>query len=101
MGLYVVRCLPAACAAMLLIQIVAGRVPGDVFEQRSWRWPPPGNVARAGILRQLKASGGKHLVFVRYAPSHDLGYEWSTTERISMARRWCGPGNWIAGVMAN
>jgi hypothetical protein len=75
-GLCVVRCLPPACAAMLLISIVAGRVSGDVFEQRSWRWPPPGNVERARILKQLETSGGKHLVFVRYALSHELGYEW-------------------------
>jgi hypothetical protein len=75
-GLCVVRCLPPACAAMLLIAIVAGRVSGDVFEQRSWRWPPPGNLARARILRQLETSGGKHLVFVRYALSHDPGNEW-------------------------
>jgi hypothetical protein len=75
-GLYVVRCLPPACAALLLVQIVAGRVRGDPFEQRSWRWTPPGNVARARLLRQLEASGGKHVVFVRYTLSHDPGYEW-------------------------
>jgi hypothetical protein len=75
-GLYVVRCLPPACAAMLLISIVTGRFSGDAFEQRSWRWPPPGNVRRARILRRLQTSGGKHLVFVRYDLSHDLGYEW-------------------------
>jgi hypothetical protein len=75
-GLYVVRCIPPACAAMLLITIVAGRISGDVFEQRSWRWPPPGNVERARIVRQLETSGGKHLVFVRYSLAHDPGYEW-------------------------
>ena len=75
-GLNLVRCLPLSCAAMLLITIVAGRVSGDVFEQRSWRWPPPGNVARARVLRQLETSGGKHLVFVRYALSHNWGSEW-------------------------
>ena len=75
-GLCMVRCVPLACAAMLPIAIVAGRVSGDVFEQRSWRWPPPGNVQRASILRQLESSGGKHLVLVRYALSHDPGNEW-------------------------
>jgi len=33
-------------------------------------------VARARILKQLEASGGKHLVFVRYGLSHNLGEEW-------------------------
>ena len=76
-GLSVVRCLPPACAATLLIAVMAGRVSGDELEQRSWRWPPPGNVARARILKQLETSGGKHLVFVRYALSHDPGDEWA------------------------
>ncbi len=75
-GLCVVRCLVPACAAMLLVVIVAGRASGDISERRSWRWPSPGNVARARILKQLEASGGKHLVFVRYGLSHNLGEEW-------------------------
>ncbi len=75
-GLRLVRLAPMACAAMLLIQIVAGRVQGDVFEQRSWRWPPAGGVARARVLGQLRSLGGKHLVFVRYGVKHDLGDEW-------------------------
>jgi hypothetical protein len=75
-GLGLVRCLPPACAAMLVIAIVAGRAPGDALEQRSWRWPPPGNVARARVLRQLETAGGKHLVFVRYAVPHNWGSEW-------------------------
>jgi hypothetical protein len=75
-GLCLVRCLPPACAAMLLVTILAGRDSGDAFERRSWRWPPPGNLARARIRRQLEASGGRHLVFVRYGLSHDAGNEW-------------------------
>ena len=75
-GLCLVRCLVPACAAMLGIVALAGRASGGFFEQRSWRWPSPGNVARARILRQLEASGGKHLVFVRYGLAHNAGYEW-------------------------
>ena len=75
-GLSIVRCLPPACVALLAIVIVAGRAPADELEQRSWRWPAPGNLARARILRQLVNSGGKHLVFVRYGLSHNLGEEW-------------------------
>jgi hypothetical protein len=75
-GVSLVRLLPVAGCALLLIQIVAGRVEGDVFEQRSWRWPPPGGVARARVLSQLENLGGAHLVFVRYGEKHDLGDEW-------------------------
>jgi hypothetical protein len=75
-GLAVVRCLLPACVAMLAVVIVSGRAPGVGFEQRSWRWPSPGNVARAGILRQLETAGGKHLVFVRYGLAHNAGDEW-------------------------
>jgi hypothetical protein len=75
-GLRLVRLVPMACAAMLLIQMVAGHVGGDVLEQRSWRWPPAGGVARARVREQLRGLGGKHLVFVRYGLKHDLGVEW-------------------------
>jgi hypothetical protein len=75
-GLSIVRLLPMACWAMLLIQIGTGRVEGDVLEQRSWRWPPPGGVARARVLSRLRSLGGMHLVFVRYSVKHDAGDEW-------------------------
>ena len=61
---------------MLLIQVVAGRVPSERLTQPRWRWPPPGGVARAGILSGLERSGGKHLIFVRYDTRHDTGDEW-------------------------
>ncbi|MBZ5723660.1 MAG: hypothetical protein LAP87_01570 [Acidobacteriia bacterium] len=75
-GLYLVRCLPMACVLMLLVQTVAPRAQDGPIEQRSWRWPPPGNVARARILRQLASTGEDHLVFVRYGTAHDPGDEW-------------------------
>ncbi|MBZ5607962.1 MAG: hypothetical protein LAP38_06890 [Acidobacteriia bacterium] len=75
-GLYLVRCLPLACALMLLVQIVAGRVPAERLTQPRWRWPPPGGVARQQILTELERSGGQHLVFVRYSVGHDTGDEW-------------------------
>lgn len=75
-GLVLVRSLPMACAVMLLVQIAAGRVASDRIPQASWRWPPPGGVARARILKQLETSGEKHLVFVRYGLGHDPGDEW-------------------------
>jgi hypothetical protein len=75
-GLCLVRCLLPACAVLLPMVVVAGRASGDQLERRSWRWPPPGNVARARIRRQLEALGGRHLVFVRYARVHNSGNEW-------------------------
>lgn len=75
-GLSIVRCLPVACAAMLLIQILAGRHLDTVTAQAGWRWPAPSGVERARMLRELERSGGKHLVFVRYGTFHDPGDEW-------------------------
>src|SRR5258708_18364657 len=75
-GLCLGRCLPPACLIIVLIRIVAGSVPAGSVEARGWRWPSAEGVARARVLRQLEGSGGKHLVFVRYAPGHDPGDEW-------------------------
>src|SRR5205823_331998 len=46
------------------------------LEQRSWRWTAAGNVKRARVSKHLAASGGRHLVFVRYSRAHDPGDEW-------------------------
>jgi len=75
-GLGMVRCIPQACAVMLLVQVVARQVPDGVAEQSGWRWTPPGGVARASILKHLTESGGKHLIFVRYGVHHEAGDEW-------------------------
>jgi hypothetical protein len=65
-GLYLVRCVPVACALALVIQ-VSGRTS----------WPSPGGLKRAGILRQLERSGQRNLVLVRYDTiRHDTGDEW-------------------------
>jgi hypothetical protein len=75
-GIYLVRCLPQACAVMLLAQIVSSRLPAESVVHASWRWPSPGGIVRAGILRHLESSPGKHVVLVRYGPLHDVGDEW-------------------------
>jgi hypothetical protein len=75
-GLCLVRCLPVACAAMLLVQVSAARLPAVAAGQGSWRWPALDGVERARILGQLERSGEKHLVFVRYAARRDPGNEW-------------------------
>ena len=75
-GLRLVRCLPPACAAMLLIQILAGRVADEKVAQAGWRWTAPAGMPRAGVLRQLETMGGKHLALVRYSLNHHPGDEW-------------------------
>ncbi len=42
----------------------------------SWCCPAPGNVQRAAVEDRLRASGGRHLVIVRYGPSHHWMDEW-------------------------
>ncbi|MGB7762443.1 MAG: hypothetical protein WBL61_21595 [Bryobacteraceae bacterium] len=75
-GLHLVRCLPVACAFGLVVQIAVGPVLPGFADERSWRWPPRGGVARARILKTLEDSGTKHLIFVRYRSTHDPGNEW-------------------------
>jgi len=75
-GLYLVRVIPLACAAMLTIQIVAGPHAARGAIPGSWRWPPPAGLDRAHVLEELQNMPGKHLVLVRYASFHDVGDEW-------------------------
>jgi hypothetical protein len=74
-GLCLVRALPAACALLLLVQVLAG--PSAATDgQPNWRWAALGGQKRARILAQLERSPEKHLVLVRYAPRRDPGDEW-------------------------
>jgi hypothetical protein len=73
-GLSLVRVLPVACAAMLVLQIAIP--PHKNGPHASWRWPLQEGVTRARVIERLRATGAKHLVFVRYSTSHDLGDEW-------------------------
>jgi len=75
-GLWLTRCLVLACAAMLLIQIVAGRESSGRIVPGGWRWPLDDGVKRARLLAELERSHEKHLVFVRYGAMHDTGDEW-------------------------
>ncbi len=77
-GLCFARILPLACAAMLVVQILAGGAPNDDSSAPTsgWRWPDYGGRERAALLRQLQAATGDHLVFVRYSRLHDVGNEW-------------------------
>ena len=74
-GLYFVRSLPAACVAMLIAQIAAGPQASHGLPQQSWRWPAA-DWDRPQILGQLRSTGERHLVLVRYDRRHDPGDEW-------------------------
>ena len=77
-GLCLVRILPFACAAFVLVQIFAGNAidDGTSTTTSGWRWPDYGGRERAGILRELQKMEGGQLVLVRYGPRHDAGNEW-------------------------
>jgi hypothetical protein len=74
-GLYYVRCLPAACVAMLIAQIAAGPQASHGLPQQTWRWPTA-DWGRPQILDQLRGAPERRLVFVRYDRLHDPGDEW-------------------------
>ena len=76
-GRRLVHMLPIACVAMLLIKIViASATPAGSVVESGWQWPQATGLERAGIVRFLSESQGKHLVLVRYGQRHDTGDEW-------------------------
>ncbi len=72
-GLFIVRgLLPASLLILLANSFQSDGGPGS-------RWLPIGKnrePARARMLHQLEASGGPHLVIVRYLPRHNSHDEW-------------------------
>jgi hypothetical protein len=77
MGLSLARAIPVVCALMIGIRVGAGALGIPVGDfPLTWYGGGPGNVVRAGTIRDLESAGGKHLIVVRYAPSHDPGQEW-------------------------
>jgi hypothetical protein len=76
-GLFLVRAIPVACVLMLAIRLGAGPLGIDVGDwPLTWYAGGPGNIARAGMIQELERAGGKHVIVVRYGPSHDTGQEW-------------------------
>jgi hypothetical protein len=76
-GLFLVRSIPVVCLLMLAIGLGAGPLGIPIGDwPLTWYASGPGNVARADMIRDLKSLGGKHLIVVRYGPSHDAGQEW-------------------------
>jgi hypothetical protein len=81
-GLFMVRAVPSICCLMLLMRAAAPLVGLPLPRQwpRTWCSPQLGNMDRAQLLAQLKASEGRHLVIVRYGPNHDVTDEWVYNE---------------------
>ena len=73
-GMRFAQGIPIACLAMLACQAIAK--PQGPEAPRGWRWPSSAGESRAAVVRQIRAAGGKHLVFVRYSDSHEVGDEW-------------------------
>lgn len=80
-GASLVRAIPLVAAAMLALRVAAGPLGIAIGEwPLTWYANAPGNVVRAEMIRGLEHLGGKHLVVVKYGPSHDPGQEWVYNE---------------------
>ncbi len=73
-GRFLVRVVPALSAAVLLVRLAAPAVGLPLTDTTIWwlRLAPSGRALdRAHILAELERRPGRHLVLVRYGPSHD------------------------------
>ncbi len=77
-GLAMVRALPSACVALLLIRASAPalHIPLPPPFPQSWCSESIQMLGRAQILARLQGHEGHHLVIVRYKPDHDSLQEW-------------------------
>jgi len=77
-GTALLRLIPLAFLFPLVVRTLAGplRLPLPNSSPHSWCCVQPGNFDRARLLAELRQSGGRHLIFVRYATNHYPGFEW-------------------------
>ena len=77
-GLFMVRAVPSICFVMLLLRASAPLpgIPVPSVAPLTWCSPHRGNLDRARVLAELKATPGNHLVMVRYGPGHRIPTEW-------------------------
>ncbi|MDQ1469945.1 MAG: hypothetical protein QOJ99_1425 [Bryobacterales bacterium] len=75
-GRFLVRAVPLMCFAGLVLRAAAPSFFEMDYGSYSWCCVGPGNVERARIERDLKATGVPNLVVVRYGPDHRVGDEW-------------------------
>ncbi len=86
-GLRLSRCVLLTLAllptTLVFNQLLAAHGPPAVANRLRRLWitrefvSPPWSLERAAIIRDLKAKGGGHLIFVRYPENHDLTHEWN------------------------
>ena len=70
-GVALVRAIPAIACSMALLRVGAAAAHAQI--EPAW---PRGNWDRVAITQQLDATSGRHLVIVRYGPTHDVDWEW-------------------------
>jgi len=76
-GIAVVRAVPVICVLMIGFRAAAGSLNWSPRSQMAtWCTRLSEDHHREDLITQLKRSGGKHLVIVRYAVDHTPNWEW-------------------------
>jgi hypothetical protein len=77
-GLFLVRAIPLICLLMIAVRLIIrpGPEPPNLFRPPLWCSTDVGNHSREQLIARLDATGGRHLVFVRYKPGHNYHDEW-------------------------
>ena len=70
-GPALVRSIAVVYVATVVLRL--GLAVTGIHPEKEWQH---GDMARAAIVRQLDATPGRHVVFVRYAAGFDLDREW-------------------------
>jgi len=70
--------IPLICVAMLPLRAAAPflKIPLSATMVHTWYSSDFHNLDRARLLKQLQGETGRHLVLVRYQPSHNILEEW-------------------------
>ena len=76
-GRLAARLIPVTCVLLVIVR-AAGQPLGITIDRSPvmWHGAPPAGMNRARVLAQLEHMPGRHLVIVRYAPTHDSIDEW-------------------------
>jgi hypothetical protein len=62
---------------LVVLAVAFGRCASDIVAAASTaRQAPHGINARPRLIADLQRQGGRHLVIVRYTPTHDIHEEW-------------------------
>ena len=77
-GLFLMRAIPAICAAMFALRAFAAPLHLSLPQeyQAAWYQVPRVIPGRAAILAELERLPGEQLVIIRYKPNHDAFNEW-------------------------